>query len=89
MGSQPSPIEQDEIAEVTYAATLMEMGSPQDKVQGPVFTGHGIVTATEGTDFDPDAPQMVLHLGDGRSVPIEIEARVRDRGYRFQVVSGG
>ncbi len=73
------------IGEVTYAATLMERKNPREQAPGPIFTGHGIVTPREETDFDPNAPELVLHLRDGRSLPIEIESAVEGRGYRFQV----
>jgi hypothetical protein len=75
------------VGEVTYTATLMEQKNPSGQAFGPVFTGHGILSPGEELDFDPDRPELVLHLRDGRSVPIEIDAPVEGRGYRFQVRS--
>jgi hypothetical protein len=75
------------IGEVTYTATLMEQKNPAETVPGPVYTGHGIVTPAEGIEFDPDAPELVLHMRDGRSMPIQIGAPVKGRGYRYQVMN--
>lgn len=75
----------DQIATVRYTVTLIEQGSPLGREQGQVFTGHGILTPLEDVDIDPAAPELVLHLEDGRSAPIMIEGHVADRGYRFQV----
>ena len=75
----------DRIGEVTYTATLMERRNPVEKAPGPVFTGHGIVTPAEGFDLDLEAPELVLHMRDGRSVPIIIDAPAKGQGYRFHV----
>jgi hypothetical protein len=75
----------DRIAEVTYVATLMERVNAPGQPPGTVYTGHGTVMPAEGTPFDPDGPELVLHMRDGRSVPIEIDAPVQGRGYRFHV----
>ncbi len=78
-------VDGEPMAEVRYTATLIEEGGPKSQPAGPIFTGHGILTSTRDADIEPGDTAYILHLENGHSVPVIIEAQVGDRDYRFRV----